>query len=73
MLAPVVTLMPALAAWAVMPFGPQIVLANVNAGLLDVDGHHFGGCLWRDRGGLGVEFEVRFPRSHACVGADGVV
>ena len=33
-LAPVVTLMPALAAWAVVPFGPQVVLANVNAGLL---------------------------------------
>ncbi len=33
-LAPVVTLMPALAAWAVMPFGPELVLANVNAGLL---------------------------------------
>ncbi len=36
MLAPVVTLMPALAAWAVIPFGPEIVLANVNAGLLYV-------------------------------------
>jgi len=33
-LAPVVTLMPALAAWAVIPFGPELVLANVNAGLL---------------------------------------
>ena len=33
-LAPVVTLMPALAAWAVIPFGPESVLANVNAGLL---------------------------------------
>ena len=33
-LAPVVTLMPALAAWAVVPFGPEVVLANVNAGLL---------------------------------------
>ncbi|MFC3338232.1 NADH-quinone oxidoreductase subunit NuoH [Paracandidimonas soli] len=33
-LAPVVTLMPALAAWAVIPFGPEMVLANVNAGLL---------------------------------------
>ncbi|CAB3677384.1 NADH-quinone oxidoreductase subunit NuoH [Achromobacter pestifer] len=32
--APVVTLMPALAAWAVVPFGPDVVLANVNAGLL---------------------------------------
>ncbi len=35
-LAPVVTLMPALAAWAVVPFGPEIVLSNANAGLLYV-------------------------------------
>jgi NADH-quinone oxidoreductase subunit H len=35
-LAPVVTLMPALAAWAVIPFGPEIVLSNINAGLLYV-------------------------------------
>lgn len=35
-LAPVVTLMPALAAWAVIPFGPELVLADVNAGLLYV-------------------------------------
>ena len=33
-LAPVVTLMPALAAWAVVPFGPEVVLSDVNAGLL---------------------------------------
>ena len=33
-IAPVVTLMPALAAWAVVPFGPEHVLADVNAGLL---------------------------------------
>lgn len=32
--APVVTLMPALAAWAVIPFGPEMALADVNAGLL---------------------------------------
>ena len=31
---PVMTIMPALAAWAVVPFGPEAVLANVNAGLL---------------------------------------
>ncbi|MFV0283095.1 MAG: NADH-quinone oxidoreductase subunit NuoH [Castellaniella sp.] len=34
LLAPVVTLMPALAAWAVIPFQPEVVLADVNAGLL---------------------------------------
>jgi NADH-quinone oxidoreductase subunit H len=28
------TIMPALAAWSVIPFGPQAALANVNAGLL---------------------------------------
>ncbi len=31
---PIMTIMPALAAWSVVPFGPQAVLANVNAGLL---------------------------------------
>ncbi|HVG04253.1 MAG TPA: NADH-quinone oxidoreductase subunit NuoH [Burkholderiaceae bacterium] len=35
-LAPVVILMPALAAWAVIPFGPGVVLADINAGLLFV-------------------------------------
>jgi NADH-quinone oxidoreductase subunit H len=33
-LAPVMTIMPALAAWAVIPFGPDQALANINAGLL---------------------------------------
>jgi len=31
---PVMTIMPALAAWAVIPFGPEVALANINAGLL---------------------------------------
>ncbi|GAC1318118.1 MAG: NADH-quinone oxidoreductase subunit NuoH [Collimonas sp.] len=35
-IAPIMTIMPALAAWAVVPFGPETVLANVNAGLLFV-------------------------------------
>ena len=33
-LGPVLTIMPALAAWAVIPFGPEVVLADINAGLL---------------------------------------
>ena len=33
-LAPIMTIMPALAAWAVIPFGPDVALANINAGLL---------------------------------------
>jgi NADH-quinone oxidoreductase subunit H len=35
-LAPMMVLIPALAAWAVIPFGPELVLADVNAGLLYV-------------------------------------
>jgi NADH-quinone oxidoreductase subunit H len=31
---PIMTIMPALAAWVVIPFGPQAALADVNAGLL---------------------------------------
>jgi NADH-quinone oxidoreductase subunit H len=33
---PVLTIMPAMAAWAVIPFGPEVALANINAGLLFV-------------------------------------
>ena len=33
-IAPVMTIMPSLAAWAVIPFGPEQALANINAGLL---------------------------------------
>ncbi|MGN6525412.1 MAG: NADH-quinone oxidoreductase subunit NuoH [Burkholderiaceae bacterium] len=36
LIAPIMTIMPALAAWAVMPFNPTLVLADVNAGLLFV-------------------------------------
>ncbi len=31
---PVMTVMPAMVAWAVVPFGPEIAVANLNAGLL---------------------------------------
>jgi len=33
-LGPVMTIMPALAAWVVIPFGPEVAVANINAGLL---------------------------------------
>ncbi|WP_077035030.1 NADH-quinone oxidoreductase subunit NuoH [Pelomonas sp. KK5] len=33
-LGPIMTIMPALAAWVVVPFGPDVALANINAGLL---------------------------------------
>ena len=33
-LAPIMAIMPAMAAWAVVPFGPELVLADIDAGLL---------------------------------------
>lgn len=33
-LGPIMAIMPALAAWVVIPFGPDVALANVNAGLM---------------------------------------
>lgn len=33
-LAPIMVIMPAMAAWAVMPFGPDVALSNIDAGLL---------------------------------------
>jgi NADH-quinone oxidoreductase subunit H len=36
LLGPIMTIMPALAAWAVIPFGPEVALSNINAGLLFV-------------------------------------
>jgi NADH-quinone oxidoreductase subunit H len=34
LLGPIMTIMPALAAWVVVPFGPEVALSNINAGLL---------------------------------------
>jgi NADH-quinone oxidoreductase subunit H len=36
LLAPVMTIMPAIAAWAIIPFGPDRAVGNINAGLLYV-------------------------------------
>ncbi len=33
-LGPIMTIMPSLAAWVVVPFGPEVALADINAGLL---------------------------------------
>lgn len=34
LLGPIMTIMPALVAWVVIPFGPDVALSNINAGLL---------------------------------------
>ena len=66
-------LMPALAAWAVIPFAPEVVLADINAGLLYIMALTLDGRVRRDHRRLGVELEVRLPRRDALGGADGVL
>ena len=61
-LAPVMALMPALAAWAVMPFVDRLVLADVNAGLLYMLAMTSMGVYGVIHRRLGVELEVRVPR-----------
>src|SRR4030095_5353919 len=46
LLGPVMTIMPALAAWAVVPFGPDAAVAHINAGLVFLMGLRPLGGLW---------------------------
>jgi NADH-quinone oxidoreductase subunit H len=63
--------MPAMAAWAVIPFGPDLALANINAGLLFRDGHYVHGGLRRGDCRMGVQFQIFVFGCLACFGADG--
>ena len=72
-LAPVMAIMPALAAWAVMPFAPELVLAEHRRRAALRHGDHLDGRLRHHHRGLGVELEVRVPRRAALGGADGVL
>ena len=70
-LAPIIAVAPALGVWAVVPFAPGWVIANVDAGLLVVLAHVLDGRLRHHHRGLGVELEVRLPGRHALRGAGG--
>ena len=65
LLAPLVTCVLALAAWAVIPFNLGWVIADINVGILVHFRHLLADGLRRDHGGLGVEFEISVPRG-AC-------
>ena len=68
-LGPIMTIMPALAAWAVIPFRPEVALANVNAGLLflmAITSMEVYGVII-----AGWASEVRLPGRTAGVGANG--
>jgi NADH:ubiquinone oxidoreductase subunit H len=62
-LGPIMTIMPALAAWAVVPFGQR--------GFAFHHGHHFHGGLWRDHCWVGVQLQICFLGRHARLGPNG--
>ena len=71
LLAPLIVLVPAIAVWAVIPFSPEFVLADIDAGLLLCPRADIARCLRRDPRGLGQQFQVRVPRRDEVRGPDG--
>lgn len=70
-LGPIMTIMPALAAWAVIPFGPDIALANINAGLLflmAITSLEVYGVIIA---GWASNSKYAFFGSHACIRTNG--
>ena len=69
LLGPLMAIMPALAAWVVIPFGPDTALANVNAGLLLVMAitsiEVYGVII------AGWSSNSKYAFLVACIGADG--
>jgi NADH-quinone oxidoreductase subunit H len=72
-IAPMLAIAPALAAWAVVPFTDTLVLANIDASLLYIMAITsigvYGVILIR----LGVKLEIRFHRCNAISGPDGLL
>ena len=73
LIAPAISLAAALVAWAVMPFSPEVVLADVNAGLLFVLAATSVGGLRGDNCGMGLQLQIRVSGLPALGGADCVL
>jgi NADH:ubiquinone oxidoreductase subunit H len=73
LLAPLVSAVLAIAAWAVIPVNEGWAIANINVGILFVFRRLVAGSLWRHHGRLGVELEISVPRRAALGGADGLI
>ena len=73
LLAPLVTCVLALAAWAVIPVDAGWVIADINVGILYIFAISSLDGLRHHHGGLGVELEISVPRGAALGGADGVL
>ena len=68
--APILAMAPSLAAWAVVPFDGNLVLADINAGLLIHPGPDLTGRLRRHHRRLGLQLQVRVPGGHALGSPD---
>jgi NADH:ubiquinone oxidoreductase subunit H len=73
LLAPLVAVTLALAAWAVIPVDEGWVIADINVGILYRLRHLLAGSLRRHHGRLGLELEISVPGRAALGGADGVL
>ena len=73
LLAPLVTCVLALAAWAVIPVNVGWVIADINVGVLYIFAISSLDGLRHHHGRLGVELEISVPRRAALGGADGVL
>ncbi len=73
LLAPLVSCVLALAAWAVIPVNVGWVIADINVGILYIFAISSLGGLRHHHGRLGVELEISVPRRAALGRADGVL
>ena len=73
LLAPLVSCVLALAAWAVIPVNAEWVIADINVGVLYIFAISSLMVYGDHHGGLGVELEISVPRRAALGGADGVL
>ena len=70
-LAPIITMTLALIAWAVIPFGEDQVLANINVGILYIFAVSSLGVYGIIMGGLGIQFQISFFRFNKICSANG--
>ena len=72
-LAPIITMTLALIAWAVIPFGENQALANINVGILYIFAVSSLRCLWDYNGRMGLKFKISFFRCNKICSSNGFI
>ena len=73
LLAPLVTALLALSAWAVIPVSANWEIADLNVGVLYIFAISSLMVYGVDHGGVVIEFEISFPRGTALRGTNGIL